>query len=98
MRLANDLEAFEIELMKDTPLNTPEGLQKFNIKNQSLYVKGGLKDRTLSILGELRSRGLNVGLLDAPGAAPVRPLLGEELTELRFLAYQLDANGNVVRF
>jgi hypothetical protein len=98
MRLADEVESFEIELMRDTPPNTPEGLREFNIKNQSLYVKNGLKDRTLAILQELRAKGLNIGLLDAPGAAPVRPLQDFELEELRSLAYHLDADGNVVRF
>jgi hypothetical protein len=96
VQLANDLDAFLAERSAKRPSNT-EDAKQFDQATINIYVDL-YKSRTVGLLQELRARGLDVGLLDAPGAAQSRFLIPDETRQLRDLAYRLDDKGNMVHF
>lgn len=112
VRLADEIEGFYAErnfkrqlLLQSLPAQTEEQettrkkrLMDFDVETESEYVKTGLKARTIGIIQQLKAKGLNIGYLDAPGAAQSRLLMPEEIERLRSLAFRLDANGNRVSF
>lgn len=96
VRLANDLDTFMAERWAKRPVDQEEA-RKFDQATINLYLSL-YKSRTIGIIQELQAKGLDVGLLGAPGAAQSRYLLGDETRQLRDLAYHLDENGNMVHF
>lgn len=96
LRLADDLDAFLAERFAKRPAS-PEEAGQYDQATINLYL-ALYKTRTVGTLQELQAKGLDVGSLNAPGAAPSRHLIGNELRQLRDLAYHLDANNQVVHF
>jgi hypothetical protein len=96
VRLANDLDTFMAERWAKRPVDQEEA-RKFDQATINLYLSL-YKSRTMGVIQELQAKGLDVGLLGAPGAAQSRYLMGDETRQLRDLAYHLDEKGNVVHF
>lgn len=96
VRLANDLAEFLAERNAKRPTD-PARFQQFDQETINLYL-ARYRERTLGILQELKAKGLDVGILDAPGAAPSRYLMPNEIEHLRDLAFHLDADDKVVQF
>ena len=97
VRLANDLDAFLAERGARRPIGQSDDAKQYDKATINLYVAEH-KSRTMGILQELRAKGLDVGLLDAPGAAQQRFLLPDETQRLRDLAFHLDEHGGVIKF
>ena len=95
--LANDLNVFLGERWAKRPPGHGADTMKYDQATLDLYMKL-YKSRTVGILQELQDKGLDTGLLAAPGGASSRFLLPDEIRQLRDLAYHLDERGNVVRF
>jgi hypothetical protein len=95
--LANDLNVFLGERWARRPLGHGQDTMKYDQATLDLYMKL-FRNRMVGILQELQDKGLDTGLLAAPGGAPSRFLLPDEIRQLRDLAYHLDEKGNVVRF
>ena len=96
IQLANDLGAFLAERYTKRPTDA-EDQRQYDQATVDLYLSR-YKSRTVGVLQELQAKGLDIGLLNAPGAAPSRYLLADELRQLRDLAYHLDGNDRVVSF
>jgi hypothetical protein len=95
--LANDLNVFLGERWARRPPGHGQDTLKYDQATLDLYMKL-YKSRTVGILQELQDKGLDTGLLAAPGGASTRFLLPDEIRQLRDLAYHLDEKGNVVKF
>ena len=95
--LANDLGVFLAERWAKRPAGHGDDTMKYDQATYNLYMKL-YKARTVGILQELQDKGLDTGLLAAPGGAQSRFLLPDEIRQLRDLAYHLDEKGNAVRF
>ena len=95
--LANDMGVFLAERWARRPPGHGEDTMKYDQATYNLYMKL-YKARTVGVLQELQDKGLDTGLLAAPGGAQSRFLLPDEIRQLRDLAYHLDEKGNVVRF
>ena len=95
--LANDLNVFLAERWAKRPPGHGQETMKYDQATLDLYMKL-YKSRMVGILQELQDKGLDTGLLAAPGGASSRFLLPDEIRQLRDLAYHLDENGNVVKF
>jgi len=95
--LANDLGVFLAERWAKRPPGHGDDTMKYDQATYNLYMKL-YKARTVGILQELQDKGLDTGLLAAPGGAQSRFLMPDEIRQLRDLAYHLDEKGNVVRF
>ena len=95
--LANDLNVFLGERWARRPPGHGQDTMKYDQATLDLYMKL-YKSRTVGILQELQDKGLDTGLLAAPGGASTRFLLPDEIRQVRDLAYHLDEKGNVVRF
>jgi len=74
-----------------------EDARQYDQETINLYLVQ-YKSRTVGILQELQAKGMDVGLLAAPGAAQQRFLMPDETRQLRDLAYHLDEKGNLVHF
>ena len=96
LKLADDLGVFLAERFARTPEGEEERRQ-YDEATNNIYLNL-YKSRTVGILQELQAKGLDIGILNASGAAPVRYLAGDELRQLSDLAYHLDANDKVVSF
>jgi hypothetical protein len=97
LSLANDLNVFLGERWSKRPPGHGPDTMKYDQATLDLYMKL-YKSRMVGILQELQDKGLDTGLLAAPGGAPSRFLLPDEIRQLRDLAYHLDEKGNVVKF
>jgi hypothetical protein len=95
--LANDLNVFLGERWARRPPGHGADTLKYDQATLDLYMKL-YKNRMVGILQELQDKGLDTGLLAAPGGAPSRFLLPDEIRQLRDLAYHLDEMGKVVKF
>lgn len=96
VKLADDLASFNAERFAGRPTDQRESRQ-YDQESINLYI-AKYRDRTVGILQELQAKGLDTGLLNAPGAAPSRYLMPDEIRQLRDLAYHLDGQDQVVRF
>jgi hypothetical protein len=96
IRLADELDVFTNERWSKRPKGEGEDTKKYDDETVGLYT-GLYKSKTVGILQELRAKGLDVGLLDAYGAAQTRALQQPETKELRYIAHYLDERGNVVQ-
>jgi len=97
LSLANDLNVFLGERWSKRPPGHGPDTLKYDQATLDLYMKF-YRSRMVGILQELQDKGLDTGLLGAPGGAPSRFLLPDEIRQLRDLAYHLDEKGNVVKF
>src|SRR5207248_9820717 len=95
--LANALNVFLGERWSKHPAGHSTDTLKYDQATLDLYMKF-YKSRMVEILQELEDKGLDTGLLGAPGGASSRFLLPDEIRQLRDLAYHLDEKGNVVKF
>jgi len=95
--LANDLNVFLGERWAKRPPGHGQDTMKYDQATLDLYMKL-YKNRMIGILQELQDKGLDTGLLAAPGGASSRFLLPDEIRQLRDLAYHLDEKGNIVKF
>lgn len=95
--LADDLDTFLAKRGLGRSIGSGEDAKQYDQETINLYMVG-YKSRTIEILNKLRGKGLDVGLLDAPGAAQSRFLLPDETHELRCLAFHLDEHGELVKF
>lgn len=111
MRLCDELDAFNRERgnlralvpdVRDANGKATE-LAKFDAETVSLYVSRGLKERTVQVLREIRSKGLNIGYLEMwaeqwPQSTAAMPGQSyDTFLPLREYAYHFDAHDNVVR-
>jgi hypothetical protein len=106
LRIANETEAFEtqrnldragIDMTRDARGTIP-ALIKFDDDTAGMYISSGLKEKTIRIIQELKTRGIDVRNLEfyAQQGALKGPGYGE-LQRFRELAYRLDASGSVIK-
>jgi hypothetical protein len=111
LRIANETEAFEtqrnrdragIDMTRDAQGKIP-ALIKFDDDTAGMYISSGLKEKTISIIQELKARGIDVRNLEfyaqqgaLNSAGPSGSGYGE-LQRFRELAYRLDASGIVIK-
>lgn len=97
LSLANDLNVFLGERWARRSPGHGQDTMKYDQATLDLYMKL-YRNRVVGILQELQDKGLDTGLLAAPGGAASRFLLQDEIRQLRDLAYHLDEKGNIVKF
>ena len=95
--LANELNVFLGERWARRPPGHGPDTMRYDQATLDLYMKL-YKNRMVGILQELQDKGLDAGLLAAPGGASSRFLLTDEIRQFRDLAYHLDEKGNAVKF
>lgn len=109
LRLSDKLDAFgkqraelrrQVPDTRDSNGKAPE-LGKFDAESTALYVSSGMKEETLGVIRDIKSKGLDTGFLQMWAEqqalwSGIYPTSGELLT-LREFAYHFDANDNVIQ-